>query len=194
MAKMAYKIPAEKTRKHRKEFHSYNRKPSETMDCWFHRIEGCLSGCNYDTLSEFMLIDKFMSGLTEDLFNDFSHLEMISVEQLLSIILPKSKNNGELDLCVKEEMSLRIDLQPENKTISSTISTNQIGVESINQCSSLVHPEKLSEQDSTKDRTSTMIEGATQLKGYKLVSECRIICLDCGIECAKNSYPDHKRW
>lgn len=188
MAEVAYQMPAEETRKHRNEFHSYNRISDETMDCWFYRIEGCLSGCDYGALRDYMLIDKFMSGLTEDIFKDFSHFEMINVEQLLSIILPNCDNNGELDFCVKAEMIPRIDQQPENETVSSTISANQIGEESIN-LSDLV--EKSLEQDSTKDQTS---EGAPQLKGYKSVAEGRVICLDCGIECAKNSYPDHKRW
>lgn len=198
MAEMAYKMPAEEARKHRKEFHSYNRKSDETMDCWFYRIEGCLSGCDYGGLRDYMLIDKFMSGSTENVFEDFSHLEMISVEQLLSIILSNCRNNAELnpwlDLYVKEETSSGIDEQPENESVSSIISMNQIGEESTNQWN-LVHPEKSSEQDfTTKDQTSTTIHGAPQLKGCKSIAEGRVICLDCGVECAKNSYSDHKRW
>lgn len=175
MTEITYKMPAEDIRKQRQVFHSLNRKPGESMDFWIYRIDVCSRVCDYGVLTEHMLIDKFMSGLTEDEFDDFSCWGKININKVMLIIFTKT----ELDICDQVEMSPQFNVQPENTIVNSSISTNQIGVESMN-------------QSNLEDHTYTMTK--PQLKGFKTFDSNHVMCLDCHRVFLKTSYSVHRNW
>lgn len=80
-----YKAPSRAAFHCRQVFYSCQREQIESNEKWFRRIEECVDGCDFGTLSNFMLIDKFLSGLSLDAFEKFCYTQTVTVERLLAI-------------------------------------------------------------------------------------------------------------
>lgn len=80
-----YRAPSRAAFHCRQVFYSCQREQIESNEKWFRRIEECVDGCDFGTLSNFMLIDKFLSGLNSDAFEKFRYTQTITVERLLAI-------------------------------------------------------------------------------------------------------------
>lgn len=80
-----YKIPAENAYLNRQKFYSCQKQLNESIEVWYQRIESCVNGCDYGDLSTFMLIDKFVSGLSFTTYDRLKHLNIRTGEQVLAI-------------------------------------------------------------------------------------------------------------
>lgn len=86
-----YKPPTELALRNRKSFHACQKKHSESIEEWFSRIKKCIDVCEFGAHNEFMLIDKFISGLNETIFERLAQADNLTSEQTLSIAT-KSQN------------------------------------------------------------------------------------------------------
>lgn len=109
-----YKTPSRAAFYCRQVFYSCQRELVESNEKWFRRIEECVDGCDFGTLSDFMLIDKFISGLNADAFEKFSQMQTLTVERLLAIanseciinlVEPKLEQTKEIDHFLALEIS-----------------------------------------------------------------------------------------
>lgn len=94
---MIFKVPSQLAFHSRQVFHSYEREKTENIDLWMLRIKHSIASCEYETLTEFMLIDKFLSGLNNEDFKMFSQ-HASWTEELLRTFVTENKlqvpNNG----------------------------------------------------------------------------------------------------
>lgn len=81
-----YKISSKAAFHCRKVFYSCHRDRIESNEKWFRRIEECVSGCDFGKFSDFMLVDKFISGLNDESFERFPQRQTLSIDQLTAII------------------------------------------------------------------------------------------------------------
>lgn len=82
-----YKTPSRSVFEKRKIFHGIQKWNSEEPQEWFDRIQIAIDGCDFGSLNNFMMIDKFISGLNESIFEKFIQTTELSVEDLLVIAL-----------------------------------------------------------------------------------------------------------
>lgn len=67
----------------RRIFHKCERKETESVHNWLTRIKDSIVDCAYDSLHDFMLIDKFISGLDETDFEYFSQRKLWPQQETL---------------------------------------------------------------------------------------------------------------
>lgn len=84
-SEVIYKTPSHSAFHYRKIFHAIEKKPNEELEQWFCRIQTAIIDCDFGNCTNFMLIDKFISGLSEKTFEKYSETSTLGVEQLLSI-------------------------------------------------------------------------------------------------------------
>lgn len=84
-SEIIYKTPSHSAFHCRKIFHAMEKKPTEELEQWFCRIKAAITGCDFDNFSDFMLIEKFISGLNEKTFEKYAEANTLTVEQLLLI-------------------------------------------------------------------------------------------------------------
>lgn len=58
-----YTTPSDVILKNRKRFYGLRRKSDESPTIWLKRVQNAIKRCNYPSLIEFFLIDKFICGL-----------------------------------------------------------------------------------------------------------------------------------
>ncbi|WP_230132599.1 hypothetical protein, partial [Campylobacter jejuni] len=67
-SEIIYKTPSHLAFNCRKIFHAMEKNPTEDLEQWFFRIQSVITDCDFDNFSDFMLIEKFISGLNEKTF------------------------------------------------------------------------------------------------------------------------------
>lgn len=82
-----YKPPTETALRSRKSFHACQKLQTESIEEWFRRIKKCIDDCEFGAYNEFMLIDKFISGLSETIFERLIQNDFLTPEQTLSIAI-----------------------------------------------------------------------------------------------------------
>lgn len=80
-----YETPSNAVLHSRKVFHVCHKEQAESIEDWFLRIQTAVVGCEFGYLNDFMLIDKFISGFNDDLFDKIAQTTTLAIEQLLSI-------------------------------------------------------------------------------------------------------------
>lgn len=81
-----YKTPCISTFLCRKSFHTNEKHQNESIVEWFQRVFASIDGCEYGQLSDFMLIDKFLSGLEKELFENLDIKAILTVDKLVSSV------------------------------------------------------------------------------------------------------------
>lgn len=90
-----YKTPASDFFRCRQQFHSMHRVQSENISSWLHRLQNIVKLCDFEQLSDFMFIDKFISGLSEFDYKRVSSFATWTVEKLILMAnddLPSMEN------------------------------------------------------------------------------------------------------
>lgn len=82
-----YVTPSKSVFQNRKLFHSHQKEQYETVDQWFRCIVNSLESCKYGKLSEFMLIDKFITGLDDETYCKFASWATLTMDTVQSIAL-----------------------------------------------------------------------------------------------------------
>lgn len=207
---ITYNTPNESAFLSRKRFHSSIKDTSESVEDWFHRLQQCVSSCNFGALSNVFLIDKFISGLDVHLFDKLSKSTTLTVEQTLSIATISSdetQSNGSFESVKPEFMPnlgdfLSLDLMKnedeliiDDDSVAEGLQTNG------EQCKS-EFDEKVSEEHERENKTDVVTARKhskneritstfrtsdesvhlpkTDLKGSKLDGKKHTVCLDCG--------------
>lgn len=91
----SYRISSREAFNHRKNFYSCQRNRIETNENWFQRIRNCVSRCDFGGFSEFLMLDKFVSGLNSDIIERCRPAQALSIAQLMSIANNGGKTNGQ---------------------------------------------------------------------------------------------------
>lgn len=107
---MIFRVPSQLAFHSRQVFHSYQREKTENIDLWMLRIKHSIASCEYEKLTEFMLIDKFLSGLNNEDFKMFSQ-HASWTEELLWTFVTENKlqvpNNGEYVNSINDYISFQ---------------------------------------------------------------------------------------
>lgn len=80
-----YTIPSLDAYHRRKIFHSNERNQFEANDEWYHRILEALHGCEYGEFADFIVIDKFISGLDYETFQKYAEQTTLTIDDVYSI-------------------------------------------------------------------------------------------------------------
>lgn len=89
----SYRVPSKEAFHHRKNFYLCQRKHSETNEKWLQRIRNCVSRCDFGGFSEFMMLDKFISGLNNEIFERFRPAQTLSTSEMMSIANSSDQTN-----------------------------------------------------------------------------------------------------
>lgn len=65
---LAYRPPSIEALMRRRVFHSSSKELTESTIEWFERIVQTVDGCEFGNLADIMLIDKFLSGIDEAIY------------------------------------------------------------------------------------------------------------------------------
>lgn len=88
-----YKTPKKEIIKIRKAFYDLKRRKNEPTDKWLKRVQKCIDCCDFPIFMEFLLIDRFVCGLSKAEIEIILKTETWSLEQLLENFL--NRNGGE---------------------------------------------------------------------------------------------------
>lgn len=103
-----YQTPSGVVLQNRKAFYLSQKESAEPITQWFHRIRDAIEDCNFGTLTDFLVIDKFFSGLDSDEIRWMRRTDSWSLDQLFQAVLdPKSPS-------IKNQ---RIDVDTEQSTV-----------------------------------------------------------------------------
>lgn len=97
---LVYKTPTEVALLYRKTFYTITKDIEESLDEWFSRIQDNVNYCDFGELSDVMFIDKFISGLNDDLISKFTQNRTLTAEQ--SLLIAKTVDDNQ-EATVKEE-------------------------------------------------------------------------------------------
>lgn len=80
-----YVTPSISAFQNRKLFHSHQKDQYDTVEQWFYSIINSLEGCEYGELSEFMLIDKFINALDDEMYEKYALRATLTIDAVQSI-------------------------------------------------------------------------------------------------------------
>lgn len=119
-----YKTPSLTIFNCRKIFHTIQKCQTETLQEWFNRIQMAIVGCDFGQLGDFLVIDKFMSGLSDSIFEKFSPSAELAVDELLAIAFSDGSFHDQSCVGVKLE-----PINDSNEFLSlDLVKTNAISV------------------------------------------------------------------
>lgn len=84
---IVYKTPTAAAFYHRQQFHATQKVPNESISDWFKRLQNYVANCEFEQISDYMLIDKFVSGLNETDFKKISQVATWTVEELVLVVI-----------------------------------------------------------------------------------------------------------
>lgn len=84
---IVYKTPSTAVFHNRQQFHATHKVPSETTSDWFKRLQLFIEKCEFESLSEYMLIEKFISGLNDEDFQKISQVSTWTTEELVLVVI-----------------------------------------------------------------------------------------------------------
>ncbi|KAJ6649606.1 hypothetical protein Bhyg_04844 [Pseudolycoriella hygida] len=84
---MEYQTPCVTTFHNRKRFHATQKSLSESISEWFKRLQTIVNNCEFKQFADFMLMDKFMSGLSETDFEKISKVPIWTVDELILMVI-----------------------------------------------------------------------------------------------------------
>lgn len=84
---MSYDTPSMAIFQNRKRFHAIQKSPSESTSTWFKRLQTSIGHCAFSRISDYMLIDKFVSGLSETDFETISQIPTWTIDELILVVI-----------------------------------------------------------------------------------------------------------
>lgn len=84
---ITYKTPTIATFYNRKQFHATQKTQSESISDWFNRLQNFIAECRFENVSDYMLIDKFVSGLSESDFEKIAPVAKWTVDELVLVVI-----------------------------------------------------------------------------------------------------------
>lgn len=118
-----FKPPSLSAFRCRRVFHKCKRKQTEDYEEWFNRISDSMVNCSYGAFNDFMLIDKFMSGLNDYDLEQFSQKKLWSEKQLLLFIKELKLNSQKYVDSIENVDDLKIPKSVDAIKNEDTVST-----------------------------------------------------------------------
>lgn len=84
---LAYKTPSQNSFHKRKQFHALQKDETESISDWFKHLQVFITKCEFDSMSDYMLIDKFVSGLNEMDFEKISKVASWTLQDLILVVI-----------------------------------------------------------------------------------------------------------
>lgn len=84
---LVYRTPTAAAFYKRKQFHATRKQHTESISDWFKRLQQFIANCEFDCISEYMLIDKFVSGLNEMDFEKISKVATWTLQDLVLVVI-----------------------------------------------------------------------------------------------------------
>lgn len=84
---IVYKTPTATAFHHRQQFHATQKIQGESISDWFKRLQNYVIKCEFEHISDYMLIDKFVSGLNEIDFEKISQVPKWTSEELVLVVI-----------------------------------------------------------------------------------------------------------
>lgn len=84
---MVYRTPSIGVFRNRKRFHATQKTNSESISDWFKRLQKFINNCDFDCISDYVLIDKFISGLNDTEFEKISQVPNWTIEELILVVI-----------------------------------------------------------------------------------------------------------
>lgn len=85
--KIFYDTPSMTIFQNRKRFHATQKSPSESTSNWFKRLQNYIEHCAFSRISDYVLIDKFVSGLSETDFETISRIPTWTIDELILVVI-----------------------------------------------------------------------------------------------------------
>lgn len=82
-----YQTPTVAAFQKRKLFHATRKEHTESISDWFKRVQQFIIKCEFDGMSEYMLIDKFVSGLNEMDFHKIAKVPNWTLQDLILVVI-----------------------------------------------------------------------------------------------------------
>lgn len=84
---IVYKTPTITAYHNRRQFHATQKSQNESISDWFKRLQNCVVQCDFEHISDYMLIDKFVSGLNETDFEKISQVQTWTADELVLVVI-----------------------------------------------------------------------------------------------------------
>lgn len=105
-----YETPSEAILQNRRAFYLSQKENAEPIAQWFYRIRQSTRSCNFGTLNDFLLIDKFICGLDSDEVQWIRQTDMWSLDQWINAIIDQiNKDTTTEDLTILDNF-LKVEL------------------------------------------------------------------------------------
>lgn len=86
MASILYEIPHDAIIDHRNKFYALRRESSESIEMWLDRVRSSTDFCEFGTLRDFFLIDKFVCELASDEIQMLRNTGTWSLAEILNAV------------------------------------------------------------------------------------------------------------
>lgn len=130
-----YKTPSSQTLRNRQAFYGLQRKAHEPIEQWLNRIQSSIRCCEFSTMFEFLLIDRFICGLNRSELKTLRCVRSWTVKRLVEMFSsqnieddPTEPNLADSEYIVSNQM-LAVDVMKSEPVCSCThfsLSMNQI--------------------------------------------------------------------
>lgn len=82
-----YQTPTVAAFHKRKVFHATRKEHSESISDWFKRVQQFITKCEFDCMTEYMLIDKFVSGLNDIDFQKIAKVANWTLQDIILVVI-----------------------------------------------------------------------------------------------------------
>lgn len=107
-----YKTPTVAAFHHRQQFHATQKVLNESISDWFKRLQNYVTKCEFEQISDYMLIDKFVSGLNDTDFEKISQVATWTAEELVLVVIGNAHIFKNLPIKDEEQANDRYDELP----------------------------------------------------------------------------------
>lgn len=88
-----YKTPSKQILRNRRAFYGLQRKAQEPVEQWLKRIQSSIRCCEFPSIIEFLLIDRFVCGLNRNELKTIQCVQNWTVNQLIDMFSNQNIKN-----------------------------------------------------------------------------------------------------
>lgn len=116
---IVYKSPSLVAFHHRQQFHATQKAQDETVSDWYKRLQKFVENCEFQDITDYMLIDKFVSGLGEVDFQKISQVPTWTSEELILVVIGNEHifNTGVRKQINESHSSLCMNIKAESTNV-----------------------------------------------------------------------------
>lgn len=113
---LAYRPPPLDALMCRRSFYSNSKLSTESITDWFERVAKSINGCEFDNFTDIMLIDKFLSGIDEAVYQQIRKENSLdSSKALLVALATESLHTNSNESNEKCGIFLKVEIEEEHQ-------------------------------------------------------------------------------